>query len=288
VIGSDRQLKDNLISKGFVIFLFMVSLVPLIGPAVALFIVLFLRFYPILPLRTESFQKINQDILIGIQKTIGDRTIPLTEALLIRQLKRDDALRMLAVIDEMEWTATKSGILRYIIRLSPFQNIVLIAVDMLKKKTDAIVKDISDLESMPEPGGNIYQQIANLYHEISYLDLCEPVMKQTYQDKACKHALLAYKNGGEQEDEALLAVKYLLEADRVDDAYEIYRQVRKKGAYFFPKWVTYEFEFAVRRSDDTLFNNLYLLIESGGGVFIPEKVKQAAKAWRKVLTSAWL
>ena len=28
--------------------------------------------------------------------------------------------------------------------------------------------------------------------------------------------------------------------------------------------------------------------ESGGGVFIPDRVKEAASAWRKMLTSAWL
>ena len=52
--------------------------------------------------------------------------------------------------------------------------------------------------------------------------------------------------------------------------------------------ITYEFELSVRRGDRDQFNDLYLLIEAGGGVFIPQRVKEAASAWQKFLTSAWL
>ena len=288
LIGSDDQLRKQMLTKGFMLFSNTISVIPLIGPGVMLFIGIFIRFFPLYPIRTESYEKVSREVLISIQQKLEGRTIPLTEALLIRQLPRDMALRMLAVIDEMDWTATKSSILRYVIRLSPYQNIVLVAIDILKKKMDEILLEITQLEGIGEKTHEDFHTLSNLYHELCYLDLCEPIMKQTYLDKACGYALECYRHGGYNEDAALLAVRYLLEANRVEEAHEIYNAVRSKGDYFFPKWVTYELEFSVKKSDEVLFNNLYLLIESGGGVYIPDKVKEAAKAWKKVLTSAWL
>jgi hypothetical protein len=288
LIGGDPQLRHQLITKGFIIFLITVAIVPLVGPGVMLFTAVFLRLFPIYPVRSESYQKVSREVLINIQQKLQARTIPLTEALLIRQLPRDMALRMLGVIDEMDWTATKSSILRYIIRLSPYQNIVLMAIDIMKKKMDAILSEIAQLEHLGKKRHEHLNTLSNLYHELCYLDLCEPLMKQTYLNKACGYALECYHMRDHNEDDALLSVKYLLEANRLEEAQEIYHTMRNKGDYFFPKWVTYELEFSVKNSDEALFNNLYLLIESGGGVFIPDKVKEAAKTWKKVLTSAWL
>jgi hypothetical protein len=288
LISSDPQLRNQVSTKGFTIFLITIAIVPLIGPGVVFFIGIFLRFFPLYPVRTESYQKVSREVLIDIQQKLQARTIPLTEALLIRQLTRDMALRMLGIIDEMDWTAIKSSILRYVIRLSPYQNIVLMAIDILKKKTDAILSEILQLERLEKKTHEHFNTLSNLYHELCYLDLCEPLMKQTYLNKACGYALECYHIRDHNEDDALLSVKYLLEANRVEEAQEIYNMVRSKGDYFFPKWVTYELEISVKKSDEVLFNNLYLLIESGGGVFIPDKVKEAAKAWKKVQTSAWL
>jgi hypothetical protein len=159
---------------------------------------------------------------------------------------------------------------------------------MLKKKTDAIFSEIAGLEPQAGLNREKLRLLANFYHEICYLDLCEPVMKQIYLDKACNYAVRAFEQGDKDEDDALLAVRYLLEVGRLDDAHELYLRIRNKGKYFFPKWIPYEFELSVRRTDFELFTHLYLLIESGGGVYVPDKVKGAAKAWRKVLTSAWL
>jgi hypothetical protein len=259
-----------------------------VGPAVFLFLILFLKFSPIYPVRVESFEKINRDVLLVTQKRFQSRSLPITEALLIRSLKREDALRMVAIIGEMDWQPVKSGILRYIIRLSPHQNVILMAIDMLKKKMDDILLEISGLQS----GGHLersgHSRLANLYHEIGYLELCEPVMKTFYMNKACDNAVTAFNGKDSTEDDALTAVKYLLETDRVEEAHHIYQKTRDRGAYFFPKWITYEFELSFRRGDIDQFNDLYLLIESGGGVFIPQRVKEAASAWQKYLTSAWL
>ena len=274
-IGRDDQLGKQVMSNAFLFFLGVVSIVPSIGPAVSLFIILFLRYYFVVPIRTESFKRINHDVLIDLQKKLESRTIPITEALLIRQLSRDDALRMLAVIDEMDWTATKSGILRYIIRLGPYQNIVLLAIDIFKKKTDSILSDIGVLESAENPDPEPLRMLSNLYHEIFYLDLCEPVMKQIYLNKACDYAVRAYDAGENTEDDALLAVRYLLEAGRVDDAHKIYFENRNKRQYHIPKWLPYEFELSVKRTDMKLFENLYPIIESGKGAYVPEKVKKA-------------
>lgn len=286
--GENSRLRNSLMSRGFLFFLGILCILPFTGPAVALSILMYLRFFSSVLVRTESFNIISQDVLISLQKQLEGRTIPITEALLIRQLSRDDALRMLSVLDEMDWTAAKSGILKYIIRLGPYQNIVLVAIDMLKKKTDAIFAEIVRAETHKSNGNKQLRVLASLYHEICYLDLCEPAMKQIYLNKACDYALQAFREGGGVEEDALLAVRYLLEAGRIDEAYGVYVQSRKNGAYYLPKWVPYEFELSVRRTDAESFNNLSLLIESAGGVYVPNKVKQAASAWKKVLTSAWL
>ncbi|MBW1721810.1 MAG: hypothetical protein JRH13_06415 [Deltaproteobacteria bacterium] len=285
--GSDQTLKGRVRGKGFFLFMASLSAVPVAGPVLALFVVLFLRYYPIYQVRSEAFEKVRRENLVVFQKQIEARALPITEALLIRGLSRSDALKMLAVVGEMGWSSTKSGLLRYMIRLSPFQNVVLMAIDMLRKKMDEILAEAARIEALEDPDRTQLQRLANLYHEISYLDLCEPVMKQFYQEKACNYAVAAFQKEF-TEDDALLSVKYLLEADRVREAREVYETVREKGDYFFPKWITYEFELAVRLRDQETFDNLYLLIESGGGVFIPEKVKEAARAWKTVLTSAWL
>jgi hypothetical protein len=195
---------------------------------------------------------------------------------------------MVAVIGEMDWAPAKAGILKYIIRLSPFQNVVLMAIDMLRKKLDGIIAEIVRLEAVEHPDAEEFRKLANLYHEICFLDLSEPIMKRNYQNKACDYALKAFKTKNQSEDDALLAVKYLLESDRVGEAKKVYDHIRNVGDYFVPKWITYELELSVRLEDKELFENLYILIEAGGGVFIPDKVKEAAKAWKSVLTSAWL
>jgi hypothetical protein len=218
---------------------------------------------------------------------LASRSIPVTEALLIRGLSREDAMRMVGVIGELEWKAPKASILRYIIRLCPYQNVIQMAVDLLRQKMDDILAAIVALEAAAVPDAHTCHQIASLYHEIDYLNLSEPLMKRFYQQRACDYAVKAYRLS-RAEDGALAAVRYLLEADRVEEAKTIYNEIRGQGTYFFPKWISYEFEFSVRLDDRNLFNDLYLLIESGGGIFIPARVQQAARAWQKLLTSAWL
>jgi len=287
LMGTDRTLRKRVMSRAFVAFLLAVSAIPVIGPAAGLSFCLFLRFYPIYPVRSESFHKVDRDVLLVLQKSVESRTMPISEALLIRGLTRSQGLKMVGVIGEMDWSATKSGLLKYIIRLSPHQSVVLMAIDVLKRKMDVILFEITQLESAGEPDRSGLLRLANLYHEICYLDLADPVMKPFYASKSCDCAVRAFHQGG-TEDDALFAVRYLLEADRVEEAGMIYRQVREDGDYFFPKWITYEFELAFRSRNYDVFQDLYLLIESGGGVFIPDRVKEAASAWRKVLTSAWL
>jgi len=286
-VKKDSRLRKGMWSKGFLVFLGAVSIVPVTGPPVSLSIIFYLRFFSVVPVRTESFKQINQNVLVNLQKKLQSRTIPITEALLIHQLKREDALRMLGVIDEMDWTATKSGILRYVIRLCPYQNILLVAIDVLKKKTDAIFSEIGKLESDPDRHQENLRVLANLYHEICYLDLCEPVMKQIYLEKACDYAMRNLKANVGSGDDALLAVRYLLEAGRVEDANQVYNRIRNSAAYHQDKWIPYAFELSVRRTDMAMFNTLYPLIESTDGVYVPAKVKKAARAWKKMLTSAW-
>ena len=287
LMGTDKALRKRVMSRGFLAFLLAMAVIPLIGPAAALFFCLFLRFYPIYPVRFESFRKVNRDVLLVLQKSMEGRTMPVSEALLIRGLTRPQGLKMVGIIGEMEWSATKSGLLKYIIRLSPHQSVVLMAIDVLKKKMDRVLSEIVHLESAEDLDPSDLVRLANLYHEICYLDLPDPVMKPFYASKACDYAVQAFQRG-KTEDDALFAVRYLLEADRLEEAEGIYRQVRDEGNYFFPKWITYEFELAFRSRNYDLFQDLYLLIESGGGVFIPDRVKEAASAWRRVLTSAWL
>ena len=213
--------------------------------------------------------------------------MPVSEALLIRGLTRAQGLKMVGIIGEMDWSATKSGLLKYITRLSPYQSVVLMAIDILNRKTDAVLSEINRIESLDEPNRADLVRLANLYHEICYLDLADPVMKPFYASKACDYAIQAFHRG-RTGDDALFAVRYLLEADRVEEADMIYRKVRAEGDYYFPKWIPYEFELAFRSRNYDVFNDLALLIESGGGVFIPDRVKEAATAWQRVLTSAWL
>ncbi len=287
LMESDELLREKVVTKGFSFFLIAVATIPLVGPITLLLHVLFLRFYPVYPLRAELYTSVNSDVMWVVQKGFEKRTVPVTESLLTSGLDRENSLKMLTVLGEMEWAATKSGILKYLIRLSPFQNVVLMAIDMLSQKMDAILSEISQLEASGDLGRANLRQLANLYHEICYLDLCEPVMKSFYIEKACEYATRAYQEG-EAEDDALLAVKYLLEADQVDAAKTIHDDVENRGGYDNNKWIPYQFEISVRLDNKDLFDELYIFIELGGGVFIPKRVKAAAKAWKKVLTSACL
>lgn len=274
--------------RAVVLFFSGLSVIPLAGPATALFVGLFLRYFTLYPVRSESFRPVNRDILRVLRRQSQARTLPVTEALLVRGLDREDAVRSVAVIGEMAWAPAKASILRYMIRLSPYPNVVLMAIDLLQKKQDALLGEIMGLLADPAPGAETLKRIANLYHEVDYLDLCDPLMKSFYRDKACEYARRAFEAGGRSEAYAVVRVRYLLAADRVAQAYAVYEQIRSRGDYFFPQWIAYEMEFAVRRNDRETFENLDLLIGSGGGVFIPERVKAACQAWKRVLTSAWL
>lgn len=88
----------------------------------------------------------------------------------------------------------------------------------------------------------------------------------------------------------------------MDEAKSVYDRMRK-GNYFFDqwmphefktymffveRWISYEFEIYLKDLDQDRFEALYYLIEFEEGVFIPQKVKEAAYAWKMALTSAWL
>lgn len=287
LIAADRLLRDRIMTRGVIIFIAAIAVIPMAGPVTALCIPLFIRFVPVYPIRNESFEKIDNTILRVIKEKLAARVLPISEAFLIRTINRDDAFRMIGVLDESEWTAEKSSILKYIIRFSPYQSTILMAIDMISKKLDSILSEIAGLESRHNHDQAVPRRLAQLYHEIYNLDLCDPIMKQFYEKNACYHAVIAYKQSG-TEDDAQFAVKLLLRADLVEEAQEIYSQIRAGGKYFFPKWITYEFELSIRLKDRENFNNLYALIETAGGVFVPDRVKEAAKTWKKVLTSAWL
>lgn len=287
LMETGELLRENVVSKGFIVFLLSVAAIPVLGPITVMLHVLFLRFYPVYPLRAELYDSVNSDVMWMVQKGFEKKTPPVTESLLTSGLNRENSLKMLTVLGDMEWTGTKSGILRYLIRLSPFQNVVLMAIDMLSQKMDTILSEISQLDASGDMGRASLRRLANLYHEICYLDLCEPTMKSFYLGKACEYAARAYQES-EAEDDALLAVKYLLEADQVSDAKSIHDAVENRGRYDNNKWIPYQFEIAVRLDDKDLFDALSTYIELGSGVFIPKRVKAAAKAWEKVLTSASL
>ncbi|RJQ56068.1 MAG: hypothetical protein C4530_15375 [Desulfobacteraceae bacterium] len=275
-------------SPGLFLFLAVVSMIPAAGPLISFSTMMVLRFYPMVPIRSESFDLIPQEALIGLQKGFENRTIPIAEALLIRQLSKEDGLRMLAIIDEMEWTPAKSGILRFVIRQAKYQNIVLMAIDMMQKKIDSILNEIGELESERHPNREKLSRLANLYHEICYLNLCEPAMKPAYLNKACDYAGKAMRTGERNEDACLAAVRYLLEAGRIEDAYDIYSEILAGDGYFIPKWLPYEFELSVRRNDRESFILHCGTIEAASGAYFPVKLKKAVRAWKRILTSAWL
>ena len=285
--ASDRLLREKIITRGFTIFIIAIAFIPMAGPVTALCLPLFLRFVPVYPVRSESFEKVDKKILRVMTRQFSGRILPISEALLIKSMKREDAFKMIGLLGESEWSSIKSSILKYIIRFSPYQSVILMAIDMISKKIDSILSDIAELEAMKNPDETIPGRLASLYHEIYNLDLCDPIMKQFYEKSACHYAVIAYKEGG-SEDDAQFAVKLLLKSDRIKEAEEIYKQIRAGGNYFFPKWITYEFELSIRLKDRDAFDNLYALIETAGGVFIPDKVKEACKTWKRVLTSAWL
>ena len=287
LIGSDRLLRKRVMTRAFIIFMTAIAIIPMAGPVTALCIPLFVRFVPVYPIRSESFEKVDNTILRAIGEKLSGRVVPISEALLIQSVKRHEVFRMMGVLGEAEWSATKSHILKYIIRFSPNQGIILMAIDMISKKLDSLLTEIAGLEDRRNPDQWVQRRLAELYHEIYNLELCDPIMKQFYEKNACYRAVISYKQSG-SEDDAQFAVKLLLKADLIREAREIYNQIRKGKKYFFPKWITYEFELAIRLKDRENFDNLYTLIETAGGVFVPGRVKEAAKTWRRVLTSAWL
>ena len=169
----------------------------------------------------------------SFKSSLKKRAQPVTETILSKELSMSAAIRMVADINAMEWSATKSSLLKHIIRLCPYQNVALIAIDTLNKKMDALLADIARLESSGHQDPATLQRLAHLYHEIYYLDLCEPRMKQFYQQKACACALAAFKKT-DSEDNALLSVRYMLEADQVVAAKGIYDKIRARGRLLFP------------------------------------------------------
>ncbi|MCD4787490.1 MAG: hypothetical protein K8R09_04670 [Desulfobacterales bacterium] len=289
LIKHDNSLGKTMITEALMKFLVFLAVIPLAGPVVSLFIVLFFRLYPLYPVRVELFDRVDKDILAVLKKRYEGRAIPALEAFLLRGMNADQALRLISRIDEMEWTVMKAVILRNIIRLAFRENMVLMAIDILTKKLDQILADINTVESAENTDARTMHRLANLYHEIPYLDLCDSIMKPFYQEKACHWAVRAFERE-DSEENALLSVRYLLEAGEVARARNIYKAVQEKGDCLLQmqKWIPYEFELALAHGELDPFNRIYETIETTEGVYIPDKVKEAAHTWKRVLTSAWL
>jgi hypothetical protein len=315
MIGKHPRLRKLIISKDMTCFVFTLTVIPFAGPLIMIYAIFYLQYRHIYIARPEDFNKLDMDSLGVLQTTFSGQTVPIMKAILIRGLSRDDAFEMINLIGEMEWNFIKSRLLKNIIRLSPFKDVILMAIDMITQKMDDLLAQITHLESLEktEMDEAMLRKLADLYHEICYLELCDPFMKRFYQEKACDYAVqtfnkrIAKKNERLDEkslleDHARLATKYLLEADRVDEAKSVYDMMRK-GNYFFDqwmphefktymffveRWISYEFEIYLKDLDQDRFEALYYLIEFEEGVFIPQKVKEAAYAWKMALTSAWL
>jgi hypothetical protein len=278
-----------MITEALMKFLVFLAVIPLAGPVVSLLIVLFFRLYPLYPVRVELFDRVDKDILAVLKKKYEGRAIPALEAFLLRRMSADQGLRLVSRIDEMEWTVMKAVILRNIIRLAFRENMVLMAIDILTKKLDQILADINTVESAENTDASTMHRLANLYHEIPYLDLCDSIMKPFYQEKACHWAVRTFEQE-DSEENALLSVRYLLEAGEAAKARNIYKAVQEKGDCLLQrqKWIPYEFELALAHVELDPFNRIYETIETTEGAYIPDKVKEAAHTWKRVLTSAWL
>jgi hypothetical protein len=178
---------------------------------------------------------------------------------------------------------------------------------------DEILAQIVEVEAEGTKDEATLRKLADLYHEISYLELCDPMMREFYQKRACGYALEVFhlrssldnetlEDKARLEDYARLAAKYLLEADQVHEAKAVYDSMRKGNYYFdqwmshdyktymfyVERWISYEFEIYLKRNDKDRFDALYYLIEYEEGVFIPKKVREAATGWQIALTSASL
>ncbi len=287
LIKHDKSFGKMMITEAFMKFLVFLSIIPLVGPVISLFIVLFFRLYPLYPVRSELFDRVDKDILAVLKKKYEGRAIPALEAFLLRGMSASHALKLISRIDEMEWTLMKSIILRNIIELADRENMVLMAIDVLTKKFDQILAEINAAEGAKDMDARAMYRIASLYHEIPYLDLCDSIMKPFYQEKACHWAVRAFDRE-DSEENGLLSMRYLLEAGKIAKAREVYKAVQEKGDYLLQRWVPYEFELALAHGEIDPFNRIYETIETTEGVFIPGKVKEAAYTWKKVLTSAWL
>ena len=289
LIKHDNSLGKTMISEALMKFLVFLAVIPLAGPVISLFIVLFFRLYPLYPVRVELFDRVDKDILAVLKKKYEGRAIPALEAFLLRGMNADQALRLISRIDEMEWTVMKAVILRNIIRLAFRENMVLMAIDILTKKLDQILADINTVENAENMDAGTMHRLANLYHEIPYLDLCDSIMKPFYQKKACQWAVRSFEQE-DSEENALLSVRYFLEAGEAAKARNIYKVVQEKEDCLLEmqKWIPYEFELALALGELDPFNRIYETIETTEGAYIPDKVKEAAHTWKRVLTSAWL
>ncbi len=282
----DRKLRPRLMTRPFLSFLFCIAVIPLAGPLSVVVYGLFLRLYVLPPVRPELYNPVISDFILVMNKRLEVRSLPVTEALLNMELDREESLRIVEILDDLPWSAVKSGILKYMIRLSPYQNVVFTAINLLNTKLDHILGEISALEKEPGDAGT-FARVAMLYHEICYLDLSVPVMKSVYLDKACATARRAW-DMADTEENALRAIKYLLEANRLDEARSIYREIARRGEDTGGKWLAYQLEMAVMGRDIAEFEAVYASVQQENGVYVSPKVKMAGRAWRKALTSAWL
>ena len=284
LLSTTKSMREMLVNRSFLTVLAGFGLIPVVGPATVVFMGVFLRSYPIFPVRREAFHVVDAKVLGEIRQQFEIRAVPVAEALLIGTTSRDVAMRMVSILEEMDWNDKKASILRYVIKLSPYPNVVLMAIDALNQHLDSILRELADLEKEEPPNAH---RIARLYYEICYLDLCDPIMRRVYLEKACQWALRAYEDDP-TEEHALHAVKLLLQLNRVEDADALYHEIRRRGRYYLPHWISYELELALKKRDWETYENLVLLISAGSGVFITERVKKAALAWERVRTSAWL
>ena len=226
LILTDRYLK-SIISKRLLSSFILISVIPLIGPAGSLLIGIMLKAYPVRAVPVEEFLKINRfnletyPLLFVKNPEFNPRRV--ISQLIAGVLPFHDALHIIYIISEFEWSIYKTRLLKLFLKYSPHPSVTIEVSRLLADKMNELLDRIDALERVsPKP----YAELAELYYEFYELDLAGR-MGDFYLEKACEYIKEAIKENPDDLELLIMGIKYYIEKFALKESEEFILQARK-------------------------------------------------------------
>lgn len=259
---ADRNCRKY-IGMGFYLPALTLCLLPLAGPAGIIMLTFIFLFFPVSSPAEEEFEPIGDYWLENYSESIEEYSFYHMNAVnvIYQRLSFEQSMWILGNLERLNWFSNKAKLLKFFLAYSQYPSIVLEASRMLINKQDNLLKNIELLMNNPEENS---LKIAKLYYEIYFIEILNPPLDRLYLISACEYILKALQVSGGDPDTRILAVKYLLNCGRAEEAEKILLEGKSKFSddrKFLMEVMRYEEELQYKKG--RFLSNLRERLENG-------------------------